>query len=360
MYRKTKLRELPQFRASIDMEKPVFKLGLSFPNGTAFKQAIREYAIQNGMDIFFKKNDPHRIRAQCKGVDCSWVFIASKNDDTTTFIKTYNDEHKCARKNTNRFATSRWLSRKYMNEFKMNEKWGISSFMHKVSKDNVIEITRDKAYRAQLMATRAIEGSYEEQYASLWDYAEEIKWTNRGSTVEFLTEVGENGKPRFKRMYICYAGLKESFNEGCRPLIGLDGCHIKGVHPGKLLRAVGIDGNNQMYPIEFAVVKIENKDSWSWFLDLLKVDFKIENSNHWSFITYKQKGLEQALNGLWDEGVPKAEHMHCARHLENNFNKVFRDKTLKDLLWKATREVTIRGFEAMMLEIKSIDEEAYN
>ncbi|XP_062093998.1 uncharacterized protein LOC133800035 [Humulus lupulus] len=162
-------------------------------------------------------------------------------------------------------------------------------------------------------------------------------------------------------MYICYAGLKAGFNEGCRPLIGLDGCHIKGVHPGQLLTTVGIDGNNQMYPIAFVVVEIENKDSWSLFLDLLKVNLKIENSNHWSFITDNQTGLEQALKGLWDEGVPKAKHRHCARHLEKNFNKVFRDKTLKDLLWKAAREVTIRRFEAVMLEIKSIiDEEAYN
>ncbi|XP_062086147.1 uncharacterized protein LOC133792255 [Humulus lupulus] len=115
-----------------------------------------------------------------------------------------------------------------------------------------------------------------------------------------------------------------------------------------------------MYPIAFAVVEIENKDSWSWFLDLLNVDFKIENSNHWSFIADKKKGLEQALKGLWDEGVPEAEHRHCARHLEKNFSKIFRDKTLKDLLWKAAREVTIRRFEAVMLEIKSINEEAYN
>ncbi|XP_062103788.1 uncharacterized protein LOC133814897 [Humulus lupulus] len=187
------------------------KIALSCPNEAVFKQAIREYAIQNGKDIFLKKNDPHRIRVQCKGVGCPWVCFASKIDDTATFvIKTYNDEHKCARKNTNRFPTSRWLNWKNMNEFKMNDKWGISSFMHKVRKENVIEITRDKAYRARLMETRAIEGSYEEQYAALWDYAKEIKWTSRGSTVEFLTEVGEN-----------------DFNEDCRPVIGLDGCHIK-------------------------------------------------------------------------------------------------------------------------------------
>ncbi|XP_062109407.1 uncharacterized protein LOC133820025 [Humulus lupulus] len=161
--KKVKMPELPEFNTTIDMAKPKFKLGLSFPSGAVFKKAVREYSIQNGKDIFFKKNDPHRVRAQCKGVNCPWVCFASKIDDTPTFvIKTLNDEHRCSRTNTNRFATSKWLSEKYLEEFKINEKLGVSSFVHKVNKDHVLDITRDKAYKAQLLATKAIEGSYEE------------------------------------------------------------------------------------------------------------------------------------------------------------------------------------------------------
>ncbi|KAM6546147.1 hypothetical protein CsatB_026883 [Cannabis sativa] len=160
-------------------------------------------------------------------------------------------------------------------------------------------------------------------------------------------------------MYICYGGLKQGFNEGCRPLIGLDGCYIKGVHPGQLLTVVAIDPNNQMYPFAFAVVEIENKDSWSWFVNLLKEDLKIENSLHWSFITDKQKGLEQALKGMWEDGIPEAEHRHCVRNLENNFIKMFTDKTLKTLMWKAARESTVRRFELVMEEIKVLNKEAY-
>ena len=104
-----------------------------------------------------------------------------------------------------------------------------------MSKDHVIIISRDKAYKARKLATKSIEGTYEEQYAALWDYAEEIKYTNKGSTIEFLTESEDSGRPRFKRMYICFSGLKDGFSAGCRPVIGLDGYHIKGPHPGQLL-----------------------------------------------------------------------------------------------------------------------------
>jgi len=47
----------------------------------------------------------------------------------------------------------------------------------------------------------------------------------------------------------------------CRPIIGLDGCFLKGEYGGELLTAVGRDKNDQMLPIAYVVVEVENKDS---------------------------------------------------------------------------------------------------
>lgn len=52
-----------------------------------------------------------------------------------------------------------------------------------------------------------------------------------------------------KRIYVYFAALKKGFKEGCIPLIGTDGCYMKDIHPGQLLDAVGVVGNNQMFPI---------------------------------------------------------------------------------------------------------------
>ncbi|XP_014490829.1 sodium/potassium/calcium exchanger 1-like [Vigna radiata var. radiata] len=58
----------------------------------------------------------------------------------------------------------------------------------------------------------------------------------------------------------------------CRPIIGLDGCFLKGKYGRELLTAVGRDGNEQMLPIAYVVVEVENKDGWTWFLELLIED----------------------------------------------------------------------------------------
>lgn len=36
----------------------------------------------------------------------------------------------------------------------------------------------------------------------------------------------------------------------------------KGLCKGELLTAIGRDANNQMFPLAWAIVKIENKDNW--------------------------------------------------------------------------------------------------
>ena len=69
----------------------------------------------------------------------------------------------------------------------------------------------------------------------------------------------------------CKAGLEE----GCRRIINLDGTFLKHLTSGELLVAVGRDGNNQLFPIAWAVVVVENKDNWKWFLELLEEDLRL-------------------------------------------------------------------------------------
>lgn len=73
----------------------------------------------------------------------------------------------------------------------------------------------------------------------------------------------------FRRLCVIFGGLKRVWTEHCRHMIGLDGCRF---YKGELLTAIGRDVNNQMFPIAWAVVEIENKDSWSWFLKQLMRD----------------------------------------------------------------------------------------
>ena len=79
-----------------------------------------------------------------------------------------------------------------------------------------------------------------------------------GSTMKIQTV-----NDMFKRMYVCLDACKRGFLVGCRPLIGIDGCHLKGTTEGQLLVAVGKDGNDNIFLIAYVIIEIEKKISWT-------------------------------------------------------------------------------------------------
>ena len=55
-----------------------------------------------------------------------------------------------------------------------------------------------------------------------------------------------------------------------RPTIQISGTFLHGKYAGKLLIPTLIDGNEQFFPLAFALAKKETIDSWSWFLSIIR------------------------------------------------------------------------------------------
>lgn len=62
-------------------------------------------------------------------------------------------------------------------------------------------------------------------------------------------------------MFVCLETLKQGFLAGCRLFISLDGCFIKNEFGGHILNIVGKDGNNNFFPLVYAVVEDETRSS---------------------------------------------------------------------------------------------------
>ncbi|KAH0705795.1 hypothetical protein KY285_010323 [Solanum tuberosum] len=79
-----------------------------------------------------------------------------------------------------------------------------------------------------------------------------------------------------------------------RVLQEIMGDHIVeyGVCKGQLLVTICRVGNNQMLPIAWAVVEVENQFTWTWFLELVRNDLDLGEGHQLSIITDMKKGLE--------------------------------------------------------------------
>ncbi|KAI5410498.1 hypothetical protein KIW84_055853 [Lathyrus oleraceus] len=69
-----------------------------------------------------------------------------------------------------------------------------------------------KAWRAKLIAKKIIEGDADNQYASIWRYAEELRRVNHGNTVKINVErPSPSIQPRFGSFYFCFDGYPNAW-----------------------------------------------------------------------------------------------------------------------------------------------------
>nr|GEW85196.1 hypothetical protein [Tanacetum cinerariifolium] len=162
------------------------------------------------------------------------------------------------------------------------------------------------------------------------DQLRELESTNLNTTIKIAVErnTGPSLPTRvFQRIYVCLGALKLGFRACRRDLLGLDGAFMKGSFPGQVLVAVGLDSNNGIYPLAYALVEAETKSSWCWFLQCLGDDIDLHPNLNFTFIGDRQKG--------------------------------WYGQAYKDLLWRAASATKVRDFKKCILELKMMNPKAH-
>ncbi|KAL4393980.1 hypothetical protein AHAS_Ahas02G0106200 [Arachis hypogaea] len=240
----------------------MLQVGMKFKTKQEFMEAVRDFTIQEGRKIKFRRNESY---------------------------KTFNNEHVCPRMNKNRAANRKWLAQNIVKKLRKypNLKYCEATAYFKRTCD--LDLNKSSLARALTDARNAVYGDATTQYGRLRDYGETLLKSNPGSTVKIGVIPQVEGDPIFQRMYICLDGCKKGFKAGCRPLIGLDGAFLKTHFEGQIPSTVGQDANNHIYPIAWAIVDVKNKENWRWFLELLLEDLGDYEQDKWSFISDMQK-----------------------------------------------------------------------
>jgi len=267
--------KFPTFKMPDKMKDYKWEVGTYFVSKLVFMEAMRTYAVHSGRAIKFRKNDKVRVRVGCKE-GCPWEALCGKipGEETWQLKKVYLGDHECDTDFNVNLMNSRWLGSKLHTRVRENRDLKISTIMERAQQKWNIQMCRSKAYRAKKFAVEFVEGSFRDQYTRLHDLR-----SNPHSSVKITSTPYEGTEadlenpnavvcPRFQRMYVCFKGCMDSFFK-CRKIIGLDGCFLNGPYGGMLLVAIGMDPNDQILPIAFAVVEGEIKEFWKWFLELL-------------------------------------------------------------------------------------------
>ncbi|XP_071740827.1 uncharacterized protein [Rutidosis leptorrhynchoides] len=342
--------------------------GERFESIEQFKDSIINYALANGYPLYYAESKKEYVLVRCgvrnaKGKNiveqkpCPFRLWASWITGESTFqIKSLKSKHTCSRQQKlSGIVTSRWIAKAFGDKIRINPRIKLKELRHLVMKKYNVRVTQSQCSRAKARAIYEMNSILDNHYSRIWDYAQAIGETNPGTTVEVNVQNQEDGSTTFQRFYVCFKACKEGWIGGCRKVIGLDGCFLKGIAQGELLSAVGRDANNQVFPIAWALVDVETTENWSWFIKLLKNDLGLENGNGIALISDQHKGLIEAVTQV----LPNCEHRQCARHVYANFSKRFGGVYFKNCFWQAAKSYTPEHFAYVMDKIKEGNQEAY-
>ena len=114
------------------------------------------------------------------------------------------------------------------------------------------------------------------------------------------------------------------------------------------------DANHKLRPITFAFAKVEHHDSYKRFLANLFIS--LGEPPNLTIVLDLQKGLIPVLKNT----ILSVMHCYRCRHIAENFKTVFSDGAIVMKFWLATKSYRPFAYEAYMMDIRAISQEAFN
>ncbi|KAM0842137.1 hypothetical protein ACQ4PT_058538 [Festuca glaucescens] len=246
------------FNAEVDFENPQFKIGMLFSSMKEFRNDLTVYSIRNRAKLRKIRNTAARIHAICCEGCTRFIKASEDSRKEAIVVKKYEPKHTCESIWELKVMTAPFLTQIFMDEFRDNQKMNLPTFANKIQRKFNMCPNRFKLGRARKEALAIIHGDEAEQFEQLRDYGHEMKRANPGSTFFLSTNYSKDNdelepKEHLATLYWSSDACKRGFLKGCRPIICIDGYHIKTKYKGQLLTAVGIDANDCIFPIAFGL-----------------------------------------------------------------------------------------------------------
>jgi hypothetical protein len=202
--------KFPKFKSPEGDEGVTFELGLEFSTKSLVKDAVKHYALQRKKSLHFQNNDKKRMIVKCTK-ECPFHLRFSKRIGSNCWqITSFTEEHTCHRTGKNRQAKTEWLAKRFVHTLRHTPEMKPKALIVECKQKWGVQLSRDQAYRAKKRAIEMLQGAASEQYSHLRSYAEELRRSNRNSTVIIQCDTSENGLI-FERIYVCLEACKAAF-----------------------------------------------------------------------------------------------------------------------------------------------------
>nr|GEW11779.1 hypothetical protein [Tanacetum cinerariifolium] len=221
----------------------------TFDSKEQIKIVLGRKALDEGFQIRYLRSDPQRVYAKCIVDTCGWIFRAYIPKDYKKFyVTTFVDHHTCTK-----------------TQIHPHHHNASPKVLGHILKEVMSESSR--IYRGkEIMTDMKARGTPEESFVELPLYCHNLKVKNPGT----ITHIETDDQDRFEIFFLAVGAAIRIFVSRIRPLIIIDGAHLKGEFLDTMYLAVAMDGNKQILPRAYGVGKSETLRSCDWFLRKLE------------------------------------------------------------------------------------------
>ncbi|KAA0056385.1 protein FAR1-RELATED SEQUENCE 4-like [Cucumis melo var. makuwa] len=190
---------------------------------------------------------------------------------------------------------------------------------------------------------KILHGDTVESYALIPRFFDKLVESNPGTCAALEMD----DSCHFKFCFMAFGPSIEGWKY-CRPIISVDGTFLKCKFGGILLRASSQDGNNQIFPLAFAIVDFENVASWTWFFEKIRSSFS-ERANLF-IVSDRHLSIPKGVLRVF----PDVEYCVCTKHLLSNLKLHFKGPLLDKYFFSCAYAYTVEEFEYHMRCMKSV------
>ncbi|KAI9195630.1 hypothetical protein LWI28_016769 [Acer negundo] len=169
-----------------------------------------------------------------------------------------------------------------------------------------------------------------------------------------ITDLQCTDDDKFLYFFMSLWSSIRGFRRCIRPVIAVDGTHLKGRFGGTMFVATTQDGNEQVYPIAFGYGDLENNLSWEWFLECLRG--ALGNIDDLVFISDRHASIEAGISKVF----PYATHTICCWHFGENMKKRFHRKDVADIMNDAARSYRELKYNRHMEKLRKLHKAAFD
>ncbi|KAF9596718.1 hypothetical protein IFM89_012917 [Coptis chinensis] len=149
----------------------------------------------------------------------------------TFILRKCHDEHTCEadEKNKNSQAKALLVAKVFLDKMRDHPNYRPNDIVKEVFNKYGVSISYWTDWKSRWLMLEAIHGNYEKGYRLVPELCRQILKRNPGNIVKHFVS---DGTKSFIGVVVAFKSSIDRWLNGCRPIVGLDGCFLKGKYGG--------------------------------------------------------------------------------------------------------------------------------